>query len=194
MPTQFRVGIIRFPGTNCDLDTWESVALVPGLNPVWVSHRERTDPGLSALILPGGFSYGDYLRTGSIAAQAPVMNLVIDYANQGLPVLGICNGFQILAETGLLPGVLLTNRNRTFICQEENLVIDRVDTPFTALFSLAPGSSFPSPIRKDDSFSTRTSSRRSNAMARFFSGTAPTPMVRVTASPESPVLPEMWPV
>jgi phosphoribosylformylglycinamidine synthase len=144
MPTQFRVGIIRFPGTNCDLDTWESVALVPGLNPVWVSHRERTDPGLSALILPGGFSYGDYLRTGSIAAQAPVMNLVIDYANQGLPVLGICNGFQILAETGLLPGVLLTNRNRTFICQEENLVIDRVDTPFTALFS--PGSRIVLPI------------------------------------------------
>ncbi len=143
MPS-YRVGIIRFPGTNCDIDTWEALTLVPDLAPVWVSHRENNDPDLSALILPGGFSYGDYLRTGSIAAQSPVMNLVTDYARRGKPVLGICNGFQILSEAGLLPGVLLTNNSRTFLCQEEGLVVDRTDTPFTGLF--APGTRIALPI------------------------------------------------
>jgi len=142
--TRFRVGIVQFPGTNCDIDTWESVSLVSGLDPVWVSHRETGDPGLSALVLPGGFSYGDYLRTGAIAAQAPVMNLVREYASKGKPVLGICNGFQILAEAGLLPGVLLPNSSRTFLCQEETLVVERVDTPFTSTFS--PGSRIALPI------------------------------------------------
>ena len=144
MPLRFPVGIVRFPGTNCDGDTWEAVSLLPELEPVWVGHRQTGDSGLSAMILPGGFSYGDYLRTGAIAAIAPVMRLVAAFAEAGMPVLGICNGFQILTEAGLLPGVLLPNSGRSFLCQEERLVVERTETPFTALFQ--PGDRIALPI------------------------------------------------
>lgn len=141
---RFRVGIVRFPGTNCDFDTWDAVSTLSNLEPVWLSHRTRRADHLSAVILPGGFSYGDYLRTGSIAAKSPVMDLVADLALSGHPVLGICNGFQILSEAGLLPGTLLQNSGRTFLCREEPLVIENTQTPFTNLF--LPGSPISLPI------------------------------------------------
>ena len=144
MPDSFHVGIIRFPGTNCDLDTWEALSLVPGLLPRWVGHRERSLEGLDAIILPGGFSYGDYLRTGIIAARSPVMEAVGTFAEKGLPVLGICNGFQILAEAGLLPGTLLQNSGRTFLCRDEGLFVEPTRTPFTLFFS--PGARIRLPI------------------------------------------------
>ena len=144
MTPRHHVGIIRFPGTNCDLDTWEAISLVPGLAPVWVSHKEKNSGDLAAIILPGGFSYGDYFRTGAIAARSPVMDLVGDFAQKGHPVLGICNGFQILAEAGILPGTLLPNSGRTFLCQEESLVIENCRTPFTGLFD--PGTPVTLPI------------------------------------------------
>ncbi|EQD25101.1 MAG: phosphoribosylformylglycinamidine synthase subunit PurQ [Nitrospirae bacterium] len=144
MTSRHRVGIVRFPGTNCDLDTWEALSLVPGLEPLWLSHKEKNAGDLEAIILPGGFSYGDYLRTGAIAARAPVMDLVGDFAEKGHPVLGICNGFQILAEAGILPGTLLPNRGRTFLCQDESLVMENCRTPFTAFFD--PGTPITLPI------------------------------------------------
>ena len=144
MPDNFHIGIIRFPGTNCDRDTWEAVSLVPGLHPRWVGHRDRTLDGLDAIILPGGFSYGDYLRTGIIAARSPVMEAVGTFAEKGLPVLGICNGFQILAEAGLLPGTLLPNSGQTFLCREDGLSVEQTRTPFTLLFS--PGARIRLPI------------------------------------------------
>ncbi|MGC8500802.1 MAG: phosphoribosylformylglycinamidine synthase subunit PurQ [Leptospirillia bacterium] len=144
MPDCFRIGIIRFPGTNCDLDTWEAVALVPGLAPTWISHRDRSLDGIDAVILPGGFSYGDYLRTGIIAARSPVMDAVGQFAEKGHPVLGICNGFQILAEAGLLPGTLLQNSGRTFLCREEGISVEQTRTPFTLFFS--PGARIRLPI------------------------------------------------
>ncbi len=144
MPGSYHVGIIRFPGTNCDLDTWEAVSLVPDLVPRWVGHRDRSLEGLDAVILPGGFSYGDYLRTGIIAARSPVMDAVGVFAEKGLPVLGICNGFQILAETGLLPGTLLQNSGQTFLCRDDGLSVEQTRSPFTMLFS--PGARIRLPI------------------------------------------------
>ncbi|MGE0763188.1 MAG: phosphoribosylformylglycinamidine synthase subunit PurQ [Bdellovibrionales bacterium] len=112
-----KVGITRFPGTNCDSDVFEAVKSV-GLEPVWLWHADRFEVNsVSAVVIPGGFSYGDYLRCGALAAKAQVMQSVRELAKNGRPVLGICNGFQILCESGLLPGVLVRNQNRRFIDQ-----------------------------------------------------------------------------
>lgn len=112
-----KVGITRFPGTNCDQDVFDAVQVM-GLEPVWLWHRDRfAVDGLAGVVIPGGFSYGDYLRCGALAAKSPVMDSVRELARSGRPVLGICNGFQILCESGLLPGVLVRNQNRRFIDQ-----------------------------------------------------------------------------
>jgi phosphoribosylformylglycinamidine synthase I len=132
---RFRVGILRFPGTNCDFDTFEAVRNVPGLEAAWIGHTETDLDHVDAVILPGGFSYGDYLRTGAVAAQAPVIESVRGFAGAGKPVLGICNGFQILVEARILPGVLLVNSSRSFICEETPLVVQNPRTPFTSLLS-----------------------------------------------------------
>lgn len=109
------VGVLRFPGTNCDRDVFEAVETM-GFKAQWLWHADLFDPkAYSALFLPGGFSYGDYLRAGALAARAPVMKSVREAAGRGVPVLGICNGFQILCEAGLLPGVLIRNRTLRFI-------------------------------------------------------------------------------
>lgn len=129
----FRVGIVQFPGTNCDKDTWEAVLSVSGLEPFWIHYQTETIRETDAVILPGGFSYGDYLRTGAMAAQTPVMTAIRKFAREGKPVLGICNGFQILAEAGLLPGVLLINSSRSFICEESPVVALTSRTPFTSI-------------------------------------------------------------
>lgn len=109
-----RIGVVRFLGTNCDQDVFNAVKLA-GLEPEWAWHQDQFDKSrFSALILPGGFSYGDYLRCGALAARSPVMKSVREAASHGTPVLGICNGFQILCEAGLLPGVLLKNNSLRF--------------------------------------------------------------------------------
>ena len=110
-----RIGVVRFPGTNCDRDVFEAVENF-GSKAHWLWHADRFDAkAFQALILPGGFSYGDYLRAGALAARSPVMDSVREAAGHGIPVLGICNGFQILCEAGLLPGVLVRNTGRRFI-------------------------------------------------------------------------------
>jgi phosphoribosylformylglycinamidine synthase len=128
---QPRVGVVQFPGSNDDRDAlWALAALDAEAVPVW--HGDTALPDLDAVVLPGGFSYGDYLRCGAIARFSPAMAAVAEFAAQGGLVLGICNGFQILCEAGLLPGVLRTNASLSFVCRDVRLRIERTDTPFTA--------------------------------------------------------------
>jgi phosphoribosylformylglycinamidine synthase subunit PurQ / glutaminase len=129
--TRPRIGVLVFPGSNDDRDAaWALGAL--GAEPVLVWHGEEKLPNLDAVVLPGGFSYGDYLRAGAIARFSPAMQAVSAYAAEGGLVLGICNGFQILCEAGLLPGVLRPNTSLRFICRDVPVVVERADTPFTA--------------------------------------------------------------
>lgn len=125
-----RVGVVIFPGSNCDQDVlWALEEL--GFEAVRVWHGSMRLSGLDALVLPGGFSYGDYLRAGAIARFSPVMQAVTAWAEKGLPILGICNGFQILCEAGLLPGALLPNVSRHFQCEPVHVRVENVGTPFT---------------------------------------------------------------
>ena len=126
-----RIGVLVFPGSNDDRDAaWALSAL--GAEPQLVWHAEPELPPVTAVVLPGGFSYGDYLRAGAIARFAPAMAAVAEFAGDGGPVLGICNGFQILCEAGLLPGVLRPNASLSFVCRDVPIVVERTDTPFTA--------------------------------------------------------------
>ena len=127
---QPRIGVLRFPGACDDRDAlWALAAL--DAEAVFVWHTETELPDLDAVVLPGGFSYGDYLRCGAIARFAPAMEAVAAFAAKGGLVLGICNGFQILCEAGLLPGVLRRNESLSFVCRDVPLVVERTDTPFT---------------------------------------------------------------
>lgn len=128
---RFHFGVVVFPGSNCDHDTYHVLKHVLGQWVDFVWHGDTDLDGLDALILPGGFSYGDYLRTGAMAAFSPVMQAVPRLVERGGLVLGICNGFQILLEAGLLPGAMLPNRGLTFICDDVYLIAGRYDTPFT---------------------------------------------------------------
>lgn len=130
-----KIAIIVFPGSNCDADCHYVVGKLYGHNAQYVWHKETSLSGFNAVILPGGFSYGDYLRTGAIAKFSPIMREVIAFANKGGLVLGICNGFQILVESGLLPGVLIRNKNLRFICDWVNLKTVNSQTPFTQKIS-----------------------------------------------------------
>lgn len=128
-----KFGIIQFPGSNCDHDAQFATEKNLGAESVYIWHKETTLPGkFDCIILPGGFSYGDYLRTGSIASISPVMKAVKDFAEKGGFVIGICNGFQILTESGLLPGVLLRNTSLKFICKDIYLKVENNNTAFTA--------------------------------------------------------------
>jgi phosphoribosylformylglycinamidine synthase len=128
-----KVGIIRFPGSNCDRDVFHALELA-GAEPdyVWWNKRDLSD--FEAIVIPGGFSYGDYLRAGAIAAITPVINGIKDCVKEGKPVLGICNGAQILAEVGLVPGVFTENQNAKFICQWTELKVFSNRTPFTSMY------------------------------------------------------------
>jgi phosphoribosylformylglycinamidine synthase subunit PurQ / glutaminase len=128
---QPRVGVVRFPGACDDRDAFWALAAFDA-EPVFVWHSETDLPDLDAVVLPGGFSYGDYLRCGAIARFAPAMEAVAAFAAEGGLVLGICNGFQILCEAGLLPGVLRRNESLAFVCRDVPLVVERADTPFTS--------------------------------------------------------------
>jgi phosphoribosylformylglycinamidine synthase len=126
-----KFGVVMFPGSNCDHDTYHVISKVIGQPVDFLWHRQNTVADCDAVILPGGFSYGDYLRTGAIARFSPVMGAVKEFASRGGLVMGICNGFQILCEAGLLPGALLRNKNLRFICDHINIRIEATDTPYT---------------------------------------------------------------
>jgi phosphoribosylformylglycinamidine synthase I len=131
-----KAAIILFPGSNRERDALRAVEKIAKAKPSMVWHGEHTLPaGTDLAVLPGGFAYGDYLRCGAIAARAPVMDAVRAHAGRGGLVLGICNGFQILVEAGLLPGVLMRNANLRFVCRMQHLTVERVDTPFTSQYA-----------------------------------------------------------
>lgn len=130
-----KFGIVVFPGSNCDHDCYHVVKNVLGQEAEYIWHKETEIKGFDCLILPGGFSYGDYLRTGAIAKFSPVMKGLKEFADGGGLVIGICNGFQILVEAGLLPGVLMRNRDLKFICENRYLKVENSDTRFTSLYS-----------------------------------------------------------
>jgi phosphoribosylformylglycinamidine synthase subunit PurQ / glutaminase len=123
--------VVVFPGSNCDHDAHHAATRVAGQHARFVWHKETSLGRVDAVILPGGFSHGDYLRTGAIARFSPIMKSVIEFADAGGPVLGICNGFQVLLECGLLPGAMLRNRDVRFHCEFVHVKVERTDTPFT---------------------------------------------------------------
>jgi phosphoribosylformylglycinamidine synthase subunit PurQ / glutaminase len=127
-----KFSIVVFPGSNCDHDAYHAAKHVLGQDAEFVWHKETDLKGADVVILPGGFSHGDYLRTGAIARFSPVMTAVREFAASGAPVLGICNGFQILCEAGLLPGAMLRNRDLKFHCEHVWIRVEQTDTPFTA--------------------------------------------------------------
>ncbi|MCH7694388.1 MAG: phosphoribosylformylglycinamidine synthase subunit PurQ, partial [Proteobacteria bacterium] len=126
-----KAAVIVFPGSNCDRDVRVALGHSMGKPPAMVWHRETALPAVDLIVIPGGFSYGDYLRAGAMAAHSPVMAAVVERARKGVPVLGICNGFQILTETGLLPGMLMRNAGLKFVCRDVHLRVDAADTVFT---------------------------------------------------------------
>ena len=128
-----RVAVLTFPGSNCDYDLYHAVKQVGG-SPIWRWHRDRGLDDVDAVLLPGGFSYGDYLRAGSIARFSPIMEDVREFAASGAPVVGICNGFQILCEAGLLPGALIRNESLRFQSEDCLLRVERTDTAFTSAY------------------------------------------------------------
>src|SRR6201984_2237679 len=130
-----KIGVVVFPGSNCDHDTWYAVNHNLNGNAEFIWHDSSSLGQVDAVILPGGFSYGDYLRCGAIAKFSPVMNAVRKFAADGGLVLGVCNGFQILVETGLLPGALLRNSSLKFVCRRVDLRVEKTDTIFTRKYS-----------------------------------------------------------
>jgi phosphoribosylformylglycinamidine synthase len=139
-----KFGIVVFPGSNCDHDAYHAAKHVLGQDAEFVWHKDTDLKGADVVVLPGGFSYGDYLRTGAIARFSPVMNAVRAFAERGGPVLGVCNGFQILLEAGLIPGAMLRNRSVKFQCEQVHVRVDQTDTPFTA--ACRPGQVLQMPI------------------------------------------------
>ncbi len=129
-----KAAVIAFPGSNCDRDAAEALRCIGSRPPTMLWHKETTLPDLDLIVIPGGFSYGDYLRAGAIAAHSPVMRAVKARAEAGVAVLGICNGFQVLCEAGLLPGVLMRNASLRFVCKDVHLVVDNVESPFTRAY------------------------------------------------------------
>ncbi|WP_353200744.1 phosphoribosylformylglycinamidine synthase subunit PurQ [Sandarakinorhabdus sp.] len=144
-----KCAVIVFPGSNCDRDLADAITKVTGRAPAMIWHRETTLPdGLDFIGIPGGFSYGDYLRSGAMAARSPVMQAVVAAAGQGRAVLGICNGFQVLTETGLLPGALMRNAGLNFLCRDVRLRIENSQSIFTSHY--AAGDEIVLPIAHHD--------------------------------------------
>jgi len=131
LATKMKFGVVIFPGSNCDTDAWHALHDQMGAPVDYIWHQDTDLSGYDCVIVPGGFSYGDYLRTGAIARFSPVMNAVTEFAGKGGLVLGICNGFQILLEAGLLPGAMMRNVGQTFVCKYVNLRVESTQTPYT---------------------------------------------------------------
>lgn len=130
-----KTAVIVFPGSNCDRDMAVALRLVTGVAPTMIWHRETELPdGLDLIAVPGGFSYGDYLRSGAMAARSPVMQAVVEAAGRGVSVLGVCNGFQVLTEAGLLPGALMRNAGISFVCRDVALRVENSQTAFSARY------------------------------------------------------------
>jgi phosphoribosylformylglycinamidine synthase len=139
-----KFGVVRFPGSNCDDDAFHAVETVVGQPVEFIWHQSEQVSGFDAIILPGGFAFGDYLRTGAIARFSPVMRAVDRFARSGGLVLGICNGFQILLEAGLLPGAMMRNKGLRFLCRQVRVRVESTDTPFTC--AAKPGQVLEMPI------------------------------------------------
>jgi phosphoribosylformylglycinamidine synthase len=146
-----KASVIVFPGSNCDRDAAVALEAATGQAPAMVWHGDSEIPASDLIVLPGGFSYGDYLRSGAMAAHSPVMREVVARARGGTPVLGICNGFQVLTEAGLLPGVLMRNATLKFICRDVLLRVERNDTLFTRRYGRGEVVRFPI-AHKDGSY------------------------------------------
>ncbi|MEM1195624.1 MAG: phosphoribosylformylglycinamidine synthase subunit PurQ [Pseudomonadota bacterium] len=145
----FKAAVITFPGSNCDRDMAVALQEVTGAAPRRIWHGEADLPqGLDFIALPGGFSYGDYLRVGAMAAKSPIMQAVVAAAERGVPVLGVCNGFQVLCESGLLPGVLMRNATQRFVCRTVGLEVVNTSSLFTK--SLANGNTLRVPVAHHD--------------------------------------------
>jgi len=144
---QARIGVVTFPGSLDDRDAARAIRLA-GAEAVPLWHGNEDLQGVDAVVLPGGFSYGDYLRAGAIARFSPVMGTVIQQARSGLPVLGICNGFQVLCEAHLLPGALVRNSGLHFVCRDQRLRVERIDTVWTSAFR--PGAEVVIPIKNGE--------------------------------------------
>ncbi|SRR6266545_413885 len=127
-----KFGVVVFPGSNCDHDAYHAAKHVLGQEAEFLWHKDTSLKGADVVVLPGGFAHGDYLRTGAIARFSPIMPAILDFAKKGGPVLGICNGFQVLLESGLLPGAMLRNRDLKFHCEHVTVRVEETDTPFTA--------------------------------------------------------------
>jgi len=140
--------VIVFPGSNCDRDMAVALTKITGTEPLMVWHQEYDFPDVDFIALPGGFSYGDYLRCGAMSARSHVMKEVVKRASGGVPTLGICNGFQVLTETGVLPGALMRNANLHFVCKDVELTVENTDTMFTSGYTA--GSSISVPVAHHD--------------------------------------------
>ena len=143
-----KVAILQFPGSNCDWDAEHAVQDVLNVPAKRIWHKSGLPAETEAVIVPGGFSFGDYLRCGAIAAQSPICRAVVDHANRGGYVLGVCNGFQVLSETGLVPGALMRNSGLKFLCKTVGLTVETQDSAFTAAYS--QGSEIQEPIAHHD--------------------------------------------
>ena len=144
-----RVAVIIFPGSNCDRDMMVAIERITGRRPQMVWHKETGLDAADLVIVPGGFSFGDYLRCGALAARSPIMEAVLDHASRGGAILGVCNGFQILLETGLLPGTLVKNKGLKFICRSTTLEVQQtVASPFTE--GLTPGDKLAIPVAHNE--------------------------------------------
>ena len=148
-PSALRVAVIVFPGSNCDRDMIVAIEKLAGRQPALVWHKETNLDPVDLAIIPGGFSYGDYLRCGALAARAPIMEAVLDHAARGGAVMGVCNGFQILLESGLLPGVLVENAGLKYVCRNTCVeVVDGAASPFTQ--GLTPGQQLTIPVAHNE--------------------------------------------
>lgn len=143
-----KFGVLVFPGSNCDHDAYHAVKSVLGQEARFIWHKESTIGDADVVIIPGGFSYGDYLRSGAIAKFSPIMQDVVRFARDGGLVMGICNGFQVLCETGLLPGALMRNESLKFVCRAVNVRVETTETPFTS--DLAAGEVITIPVAHGD--------------------------------------------
>ena len=139
-----KIGVVVFPGSNCDRDVFHVLSDVFKFDTEYYWHEKHLPQNIDAVVLPGGFSYGDRLRAGAIAAHSPIISDIKKLAKNGVPILGICNGFQILVESGLLPGVLLKNNSLNFMCKWTNLIVQNTNTSFTS--KLKQGQKIPIPI------------------------------------------------